>query len=336
MERIENVYDLNPQVCLYILLMPPKTVDHTISKKIDFHFRKILSSMNRHVSIGNRPVGTDHPCYTIAEIGINHNGDIDIVKALIDAAVSAKFDAVKFQKRTPSLCVPADQQHVERETPWGTMTYLDYRYRVELNEADYREIDRYCNEKGIVWFASCWDNPSVDFIEKFDPVCYKIPSAMLTNDRLLLHIKSKDRPVILSTGMSTMEQIRHAVSLLDTNKLLIAHSTSTYPCEPHELNLKMIETLMSEFPCVIGYSGHETELQTTYAAVAIGAKFVERHITLDRLMWGTDQKSSLEPNDLIQLVRDIRIIEKSFGDGVKTVYDSEKAALKKLRGQIDS
>lgn len=283
------------------------------------------------IQIGDRIIGNSRPTYIIAEIGINHNGSLEIAKKLIDSAASSDCDAVKFQKRTSHLCVPAHQQGVMKRTPWGTMTYLEYRDRVEFNEAEYREIHRYCKEKGIMWFASCWDEPSIDFLEQFSPVCHKVCSAALTNDNLLRRLNSTGRPIILSTGMSTMEEIQHAVSLLDQDRLLIAHCTSSYACQPEELNLNMITTLRREFRCPIGYSGHELGLITTCAAVAIGASFVERHITLDRSMWGNDQKASLEPGDLQQLVRDIREIEKALGDGMKRVYPSEEKALKKLR-----
>ena len=287
--------------------------------------------MRRKVNIGGRPVGDGYPVYIIAEIGINHNGELNTAKKLIDAAFLAGCDAVKFQKRTPELCVPEEQRDVMRETPWGLMTYLEYRRRVEFGQKEYAEIDRYCKEKGIAWFASCWDVPSVDFIEQFSPVCYKIASALLTDDRLLQYINSKERPMILSTGMSTIEQIRHAVSLLDRARLLVAHSTSSYPCKPEELNLRMIRTLRQEFDCPIGYSGHEVGLQTTYAVVMLGACSVERHITLDRAMWGSDQAASVEPGGFIRLVRDIRIVEQALGDGVKRVYQSEKSILQRLR-----
>jgi len=283
------------------------------------------------IQIRDRIIGDDQPTYIIAEIGINHNGSLEIAKKLIDSAASSDCDAVKFQKRTSHLCVPAQQQHVMRQTPWGAMTYLEYRDRVEFNEAEYREIDRYCKEKGIMWFASCWDEPSVDFLEQFSPVCHKVCSAALTNDNLLRHLNATERPIILSTGMSTMKEIRHAVSLLDQDRLLIAHCTSSYACRPEELNLNMIRTLRREFNCPIGYSGHELGLVTTCAAIAIGASFVERHITLDRSMWGNDQKASLEPGDLRRLVTDIRETEKALGDGIKQVYASEEAALLKLR-----
>ena len=287
--------------------------------------------MSLEIEIGRRPVGDGYPVYIIAEIGINHNGDLENAKKLIDMAVLAGCDAVKFQKRTPELCVPEGQREVMRETPWGLMTYLEYRQRVEFGLVEYEEIDRYCKEKNITWFASCWDEPSVDFIEQWVPACYKIASASLTDDELLQHVNSKGRPIILSTGMSSLEEIRHAVSLLDQNRLLIAHSTSSYPCKPEELNLRMINALREEFSCPIGYSGHEVGLQTTYAAVVLGACFVERHITLDRAMWGSDQAASVEPWGYMRLVRDIRVIEQALGDGAKKVYDSEKAMLHRLR-----
>lgn len=287
--------------------------------------------MQRTVTIGNHPVGEGCPTYTIAEIGINHNGDLEIAKKLIDTAVAAGCNAVKFQKRTPELCVPDAQKNQMRETPWGDMTYLDYKKRIEFGEKEFEEINRYCLKRKIAWFSSCWDLPSVDFIDQFNPVCYKIASASLTDDKLLKYINEKGRPIILSTGMSTMDEIHHAVSLLDINRLLISHTTSTYPCKPEELNLCMIQTLKKEFNCPIGYSGHEVGLQTTLAAVVIGASFIERHITLDRAMWGTDQSASVEPAGLMRLIRDIRVIETSMGTGEKKVYESEIPIRKKLR-----
>ena len=285
----------------------------------------------KSIKVGSKFVGEGSSCFVIAEIGINHNGDLEIAKKLIDAAVLAGCDAVKFQKRTPELCVPKHQRDMVRETPWGAMTYMKYRERVEFGRQEYLEIDRYCKEKKILWFASCWDIPSVDFMEEFSPPCYKIASASLTDDNLLAHHVKTNRPLILSTGMSSMEQIRHAVSSLDNRNLLIAHSTSSYPCKPQELNLRMIEKLKGEFKVPIGYSGHEVGLQTTCAALALGACFIERHITLDRAMWGSDQAASVEPSGLIRLIRDIRIIEQALGDGVKVVYESEKPLIARLR-----
>lgn len=289
--------------------------------------------MPKVFQIGSRLLGEGRPCFIIAEIGINHNGSLDIAKKLIDAAVLSGCDAVKFQKRTPELCVPKAQRDLIRETPWGQMTYMEYRNRMEFGSEDYSEIDRYCQEKGIVWFTSCWDTASVDFIEAFKPACYKIASASLTDDTLLKRLKATKRPLIVSTGMSTMAQIQHAIDLLDRDTLILSHCTSSYPCKPEELNLRMIKTLQSQFDCPVGYSGHEVGLQTTYAAVVLGACFVERHITLDRAMWGSDQAASVETMGFMRMVRDIRIIEKSFGDGVKVVYDSEKPIIARLRSQ---
>jgi N-acetylneuraminate synthase len=287
--------------------------------------------MSEHFNIGGIAVGTGKPTYVVAEIGINHNGDLEIVKRLIDAAHRASVDAVKFQKRTPELCVPPDQQKRKRETPWGYINYLEYRHKVEFDAAEYQEIDQYCRKKGIAWFASVWDEPSVDFLEAFDPVVYKIPSASLTDHDLLQHVRKTGRPVILSTGMSTMEEIQVAVDVIGTEDLLITHATSTYPCEPEELNLQMIQTLKDAYPCPIGYSGHEVGLIPTVVAVSLGACLVERHITLDRAMWGSDQAASVEPGGFRRLVKYIRVTEESLGDGVKRVYDSEMSSLQKLR-----
>ncbi|MBM4328596.1 MAG: N-acetylneuraminate synthase [Deltaproteobacteria bacterium] len=287
--------------------------------------------MTREVVVGGCPIGDGRAAHIIAEIGINHNGDLEIARKLIDAAVLAGANAVKFQKRTPELCVPPEQRDILRETPWGLITYMEYRHKVEFGEDEYAEIDRHCKERGIPWFASSWDEPSVEFMERFDPVCHKVASACLNDDNLLRAINATGRPVILSTGMSTPEQIRHAVSLIERERLLLAHCTSTYPCGIGELNLRMIQTLKAEFECPVGYSGHEVGLPPSYAAVALGANFVERHITLDRAMWGTDQAASVEPWGFMRLVRDIRVIEQAMGDGVKKVYESELPLINKLR-----
>jgi len=287
--------------------------------------------MPKAIQIGDKWVGEGHPTFIIAEIGINHNGDLNTAKRLIDVAVMAGCDAVKFQKRTPEKAVPPEYQNVMRETPWGLISYLEYRHKVEFGLEDYAEIDRYCREKGIQWFASCWDTDSVDFIEQFSPPCYKIASACITDIPLLEKFRQTGRAAILSTGMSTMQEIKSAVEILDKRSLLIAHSTSTYPCPPEELNLRMIPSLSETFDCPIGYSGHEVGLQTTFAAVTLGAAFIERHITLDRALWGSDQAASVEPWGLIRLVRDIRVIERALGDGQKRVYESELKARQKLR-----
>jgi N-acetylneuraminate synthase len=282
--------------------------------------------------LGDRLVGAGHPVYVTGEIGINHNGELANAFALIDQAAAAGCDAVKFQKRTPEICTPRDQWDIERDTPWGRMTYIDYRHRVEFGEDAYRQIDAHARSRGIAWFASPWDVEAVDFLEQFDVPAHKVASASLTDDELLTRLRATRRTVILSTGMSTPKQIRHAVEVLGSENIVLCHATSTYPARPTELNLRMIHTLQSEFPNVpIGYSGHETGLQTTLAAVALGAVFVERHITLDRALWGSDQAASVEPPGLQRLVRDIRIISESLGDGVKKIYDGELAAMKKLR-----
>jgi N-acetylneuraminate synthase len=283
------------------------------------------------VKIGNRFVGPGHPCYVIAEIGINHNGDLDIAKQLIKMSAEAGCDAVKFQKRTPELCVPLDQRNVLRETPWGQMTYMDYRYKVEFDEKQYKELADYAQTFNLHLFASPWDVESVDFMVQMNHPVIKIPSASITDVELLEKIASTKLPVIMSTGMSTMDQIDEAVSILNKENLLIAHSTSAYPCDPQELNLRMIPVLQDRFQVPIGYSGHETGLQTTVAAVTLGACFVERHVTLDRAMWGSDQSASVEPPGLVRLVRDIRTVEMALGDGIKKVYESEKKPMSRLR-----
>jgi N-acetylneuraminate synthase len=287
--------------------------------------------MTREVKIGDRYVGDGHPAMVVAEIGVNHNGSVDIAKDLIRQAHHTGVDAVKFQKRTPELCVPKDQWNIMRETPWGYISYIEYRRKMEFQTEEYSEIDRFCKELGIPWFASVWDEPSIEFLEAFDPICYKVPSASLTDHSLLRCLKDTGRPVILSTGMSTIEQIREAVSQLDMDRLVITHATSTYPCDPHELNLHMIGTLRQEFACPIGYSGHEVGLITSVVAVALGACMVERHITLDRAMWGSDQAASVEPTGFERMVKYIRVTEQSLGDGQKRVYDSELSSLRRLR-----
>lgn len=287
---------------------------------------------SKKVKIGDRLVGDGEPVYIIAEIGINHNGSLEIAKKMIDGAIFAGCDAVKFQKRTPEKCVPEDQWYIERDTPWGRMTYIEYRQLMEFDADEYAEIARYCKERGIDWFASCWDIESVDFIEQFNPPLHKASSASLTDLELLKRMRATGKPVMLSTGMSTMKEIETAIRTIGMNNLLIAHSTSAYPCKNEELNLRMITTLKQRYPNVpIGYSGHEVGLATTWAAVTLGATFVERHITLDRAMWGTDQAASVEIMGMHRLVRNIRDIEKALGDGVKRVYESELQVMKKLR-----
>ena len=282
------------------------------------------------VEIGRIPVGRGAPCMVVAEIGINHNGDVGIAKQLIDVAVSAGCNAVKFQKRTVDVVYTAEELARVRESPFGN-TNGELKRALEFDEDDYRAIATHCKEKDILWFASCWDEASVDFLEGFDPPCYKIASASLTDDSLLAHTRAQGKPIILATGMSTLEQVDHAVEVLGTDRLIILHACSTYPAHYDELNLRVIQEFATRYPVPIGYSGHETGIPSSVAAVVMGACMVERHLTLDRSMWGSDQAASLEPNGIHRLIRDIRLVETSMGDGVKRLLDRELPIMDKLR-----
>ena len=282
------------------------------------------------VQIRHRLVGPSHPTFIVAEIGINHNGDVELAKKLIGAAAASGCDAVKFQKRSIEMVYTPEELARPRKSPFGT-TNGDLKRGLEFGREQYAEIDRFCRSLGIMWFASCWDKGAVDFMELFDPPGYKIPSACLTDDDLLCYHRHKGRPIILSTGMSTIEQIDHAVEVLGHENLVLLHCTSTYPCEIEEINLKLIPRLVDRYDVPIGYSGHEVGLYTTLAAVVMGACVVERHITLDRAMWGSDQAASVEPHGISRLVKDIRAVEIAMGDGVKQVYKSEIPAMQKLR-----
>lgn len=286
--------------------------------------------MRKEVHIGNKIIGDGHPCFIIAEIGINHNGDIKLAKKLIDIAVMTGCDAVKFQKRTVDVVYTPEELAKERTSIFGN-TNGDLKRGLEFGFDEYTQIDEYCKAKGILWFASCWDEGSVDVIDKFNPPCYKISSASLTDDNLLKHTKAKGKPILLSTGMSTMEQIEHAVEILGTDNLVIFHCTSTYPSENEEINLGAIKTFRDKFDCPIGFSGHERGVTPSVLSVALGANAVERHITADRTLWGSDHAASLEPHGLFILVRDIRQIPDLMGDGVKKVYENELPIIKKLR-----
>lgn len=283
------------------------------------------------VTVGDHTIGAGHPCYVIAEIGINHNGELENAKKLIDVAAEAGCQAVKFQKRTPDISTPENQKNVQRETPWGVMTYLEYKHRIEFGDAEYKEIAAYSAKKGLDWFASPWDVPSVEFLEDHGVTVHKVASASITDIPLLEALRDTGKPIILSTGMSTLDEIDKAVEVVGTDKLVLMHATSTYPLDPKEANLLMINTLRERFGVPVGYSGHETGLQVSLAAVALGADALERHITLDRAMWGTDHGASLEPGGLSRLIRDVRVIEEALGDGVKRVYESEEGPRAKLR-----
>jgi len=282
------------------------------------------------VRIGNKLVGYNQPCFVVAEIGINHNGDVDLAKRLISVAVAAGCDAVKFQKRTVEVVYSAEELAKPRENPFGP-TNGDLKYGLEFEQEDYEEIDAFCKSIKMQWFASPWDEGSVDFLETFEPPVYKIASASLTDDHLLQHVRATGRPVILSTGMSTYAEIDHAVAVLGKRDLILMHATSTYPATYPELNLRAIPTMIERYGVPVGYSGHETGIPTSVCAVVLGACCVERHITMDRAMWGSDHAASLEPNGITRLVRDIRLWEQAKGDGVKRVYEREFPIIKKLR-----
>jgi N-acetylneuraminate synthase len=271
--------------------------------------------------------------YIISEIGINHNGDLDIAKRLIDISAAAGCDAVKFQKRNPEVCVPEHQKSVMRDTPWGAMTYLDYKYKVEFEKEEYDEIDRYCKEKGISWSASPWDLDSLDFLDQYDIPFIKIASASITDLDLLRKACKTGKKIIISTGMSSEEEIDVAVGILDSeaSDYAVLHCNSSYPAPIEELNLSCVKTLKNKYNCEVGYSGHEFRLGTTVAAVYLGATIIERHVTLDRTMWGSDHMASVEPQGLFKLVSGIRELEKSYGDGSICVTETEKEVRKKLR-----
>ncbi len=289
------------------------------------------------VKIGNKLVGDDQPTFIVAEIGINHNGSLEIAKQLIDVAVKCGCDAVKFQKRTIEIVYTSEELAMPRESPFGA-TNGDLKRALEFGQKEYEEIDRYCRGRNVMWFASCWDEDSVDFIEQFNPPCYKIASTSLTDDELLKHARSKGRPIILSTGMSDMKMIEHAVEILGKEDLILLHCTSTYPTKVEEgdhglgiLNLQGLKTLKRKFGVPVGFSSHDTGIMPTYASVAIGADVVEKHITLYRAMWGSDQAASIEPPDLEKLCQAIREFSLIKGDGIIKIYPEEIPIMKKLR-----
>jgi len=286
--------------------------------------------MKREIKIGDIVVGDDHPCFVIAEIGINHNGDIDLAKRLIDIAVATGCDAIKFQKRTVDVVYTQEELAKPRTSVFGN-TNGDLKRALEFGIEEYEELDKYCKQKNIMWFASCWDEESVDFIDQFNPPCYKIASASLTDDNLLKYTKSKGKPVLVSTGMSTMEQIEHAVSILGEENIILYHCTATYPANSDEINLNCIKTLKEKFSCPVGYSGHERGISPSIIAVALGACSVERHITSDRTNWGSDQAASLETSGLFHMIRDIRQVPTLLSDGKKVIYEREKPIIEKLR-----
>ena len=286
--------------------------------------------MTKCVKIADKIISDGFPCFVIAEIGINHNGSVSLAKKMIDIALTTGCDAVKFQKRTIDVVYSPEELAKERNSVFGK-TNGDLKRGLEFGFEEYKEIDEYCKGKGILWFASCWDEQAVDFIDQFDVPCYKIASASLTDDNLLKYTRSKGKPILLSTGMSTMQEIRHAVEILGQEDLVIYHCTSTYPSDAHETNLRVMETFKKEFDCPIGYSGHERGVTPSVLAVALGANSVERHITTDRTNWGSDQAASLEMAGLYHMVRDIRQVPALLGNGEKIVYPRELPIIEKLR-----
>lgn len=313
------------------------------------------------IKIGKTHVGKGYPAFIIAEIGINHNGDVSIAKKLIDAALEAGCNAIKFQKRSVPVVYTEAELLKPREVPPQIIsaaimrkvlskdavrrlvdsnltetTNGDLKWALEFTLSEYKEIDRYCKEKGILWFGSPWDEASVDFLSQFDLPCYKIASASLTDERLLRYIRKQGKPVILSTGMSTLKQIEKAVKILGEKDLILLHTVSTYPAEHKDINLEVIRTLQDKFPkLVVGYSGHERGVEISVAAVVMGAAVIERHITLDRAMWGSDQAASLEPKGISLMIRDIRTFEEARGNGVKAVLPAEEPIIAKLRRKRD-
>jgi N-acetylneuraminate synthase len=287
--------------------------------------------MSRTIEVGGTLIGKGCPVFIVAEIGINHNGDIELAKKLIDVADVAGCNAVKFQKRNPDEAVPEEYKNVRRETPWGTMTYLEYRKKIEFWEEQYDEIDSYCKKKNVIWIASAWDISSVNFLKKYDLPAFKIPSALITDKSYLDVLIELDKPLIVSTGMAEIQLVKKVVGYLGEDRIILLHTVSSYPAKSESINLKVIKTYQDLFNCSVGYSGHEVGLQVTLAAVSLGAKVIERHITLDRSLWGTDQAASVEPVGLIRLTRDIRIIESAMGDGEKRMLPEELEVEKKLR-----
>ncbi|NQU81377.1 MAG: N-acetylneuraminate synthase family protein [Bacteroidetes bacterium] len=290
---------------------------------------------NQTIQINDHIIGSDNPVFMIAEIGINHNGSLDIAKKLIDAVFACNWHCVKFQKRTPDLCVPEDQKNIIRDTPWGKITYLEYKYKVEFNDKEYLYIDRYCKEKPLHWTVSVWDIPSLEFILKYDVPFIKIPSPKLTESNLLEAASMTGKPVIMSTGMSTVKEIDKAIEILEKNSggnYALMHTNSTYPAPINELNLRVINFLKERYKCIVGYSGHEYGLEPSVIAVSLGAKIIERHITLDHNMWGSDHAASLEVHAMDMLYKRIKEIENVLGDGAKKVTETEMLSRKKLRG----
>jgi N-acetylneuraminate synthase len=289
----------------------------------------------QEIIIGNKIIKEGSKPYLIAEIGINHNGDMQIAKALMDAAFACNWDCVKFQKRNPDVAVPEAQKNVMRDTPWGRMTYLEYKKHVEFEKEQYDYIDKYCLEKPLDWTASPWDMDSLRFLLNYDIPFIKIASATLTNDELLVEASKSGKAIVISTGMSTIDEIDHAVEILENysdGNYILMHTNSTYPTDHDDINLNMIKSLRDRYKCLVGYSGHEQDLEPSVAAVVVGAVMIERHVTLSHELWGTDQAASLTVPAMGMLEGRIKNIRSMMGNGEKILSEKELQVRKKLRG----
>jgi len=291
--------------------------------------------MSYKIKIGNCFIGDNEPVYLIAEIGINHNGDVQIAKKLIDAAWATGWNCAKFQKRTPDICVPENQKNVLKQTPWGEMTYLAYKHKVEFQKNEYDYINKYAKEKPVDWTTSVWDLPSLEFMMQYDVPFLKIPSAKITDTELIEQTAKTGKPLFISSGMSTMEEIDKAINIIEkhlSKNYVLFHCNSSYPAKLDELNLNMIKTLKERYNCLVGYSGHEEEIMPSTIAPIYGACVVERHVTLDHNMWGTDQKASLEIRGMDILTKRINEVKTISGDGIKIISNEELKIREKLRG----
>lgn len=289
----------------------------------------------QEIKLGNYIINENTFPYFIAEIGINHNGDLQIAKKLIDAANACLWNCVKFQKREPDISVPIKQKNVMCDTPWGKITYLEYKKKLEFGKTEYDYIDTYCKEKPIAWTASPWDVMSLEFLLQYDLPFIKIASAGNSDKNLLKMACESGKPLLVSTGMSTLEELDELVDFLDKNSegnYILLHTNSSYPAHAEELNLRMITTLRERYHCLVGYSGHEMDLEPTVVAVSLGAKVIERHVTLNHDMWGTDQAASLTVAAMAMLQGRTKEILLMLGDGKKVITEKEKIVRKKLRG----
>jgi len=285
------------------------------------------------IKIAEKIINKESDAYVIAEIGLNHNGDMDLAKKLIIEAKRAGSNAVKFQKRFPDECVPEDKKKEIRMTPWGEMSYLDYRFKVEFDEKEYDEIAVFCKKEEIDWFVSVWDHSSIDFMKKYDPIAVKVPSDKMNDLIFLEKMKELDCPIIMSSGGTEYDVLDAAVECLGVDNNALLQCTSIYPCDTNQMNLAVIKSLIDRYKIVSGLSSHHTSPVFGSFSLAYGAKIIEQHFTLNRAFWGSDQSMSLEPRGLELLVKYIRMFEQSDGDGIKKVYDQEKKVLARTSGR---